>query len=778
MLPTDGLNGDLLKDPTTCPPGDGSETRSALVPIASRSNGQLAHASSQAALATFPDAPALLKALRRRWPSALVAALACAAGITFAVAQLLPQPKHIARSLLQISNVTPKIFFPTGDNQPSPFDRYQRTQIVLVKSRLVLGAALRQPAVARLESIKSKADPALWLEKTIKADFALGPEILSISLSGDDPEELVTIVNAVAKAYTDEIVDKDHHAQQARLKELKKINTEYSAKVQAKQQALREAALAAGSRDSKNLIWKQQLTMQQLAQARKELTDVQSDLRKLRVRRDDQRLKDQLTASAAVLYAHPIAGLPVSLVLAGLFQNQRSLAFLQDRADGSDALDAAAVDRYLKEQPGYQKALQRVADVQGRIKSYRRARVPGSYSLTLKALEEELAEAQAEVASQRSEAQGELAAKRKESAKANSAHLWREYNSLEQLERALQDDVTRLAKESSFMNESTIKVEEIRESISHEEEVMRKIAAEVDALEVEQRAPSRVTRLEQAVLYPGQVGRKELIIIAGAGVSAFGLVLFLFGWMEFRCHRIGSSGEVVQSLGIRVVGTVPELSSSNVQSRVHDLTSTSLDATRTVILHAAEKHKLKVVLITSALAGEGKTSSAAHLGASLSRAGRRTLLIDADLRKPNLNRLFDVPRSPGLSELLRGQNTIDEVIRPTAVSGLALITAGQGNDEAIHALASEGVSEIFGQLRKQFDFVVIDCAPILPVPDALTLARHADAAILTVLRDVSRLPTVYEAYQRLSSVDLHVLGAVLNGARDCVYYPYFSPVEV
>src|SRR5207244_12156610 len=105
--------------------------------------------------------------------------------------------------------------------------------------------------------------------------------------------ELVAIVNAVAKAYTDEIVDKDRIASQVRLQELKKINSQYAEKGLAKQEALRKAALAAGSRDSKNLVWKQSIALQQLGQARKELADTQSELRKARVRINAQLLQAQ-----------------------------------------------------------------------------------------------------------------------------------------------------------------------------------------------------------------------------------------------------------------------------------------------------------------------------------------------------------------------------------------------------------------------------------------------------------------------------------------------------
>ena len=376
------------------------------------------------------------------------------------------------------------------------------------------------------------------------------------------------------------------------------------------------------------------------------------------------------------------------------------------------------------------------------------------------------------------DAQRDLAAKRIEFAKTRTLQLQRNLIAQERLERLLRDDVVRLTKESGFINESTVKVEEMRESLTYEEDMIRKLSAETDALEAEQRAPSRVINLEQAILYPGVSGHKETIIVGGAGVGTFGLVLFLFAWLEFRCRRIGSAGEITHSLGIRLVGTVPDSnrysSSAKAQARVQNIVATSIDAARTMFLHAAEQRRLKVVLITSAVAGEGKTSTAAHLAASLGRAGRKTLLIDADLRKPNLHCMFNVPRGPGLSEVLQGQQSIENATRQTSIPELALITAGQGGEQAVQALAHDAATGIFARLRQQYDFVVVDSAPILPVSDSLVLARHADAAIFSVLREVSRLLPVYEAHQRLSFLDVHILGVIVNGVRDGDYYSHYS----
>src|SRR5262249_31201504 len=113
----------------------------------------------------------------------------------------------------------------------------------------------------------------------------------------------------------------------------------------------------------------------------------------------------------------------------------------------------------------------------------------------------------------------------------------------------------------------------------------------------------------------------------------------------------------------------------------------SIDMTRAMLVRLAQTDKLKVVLITSATTGEGKTSLASHLGVSLARAGFRTLLVDGDLRRPMLHRLFGAAMEPGLNEALRGQVRMTDIIRQTQVGKLDLIAAGEWHGHSTEALA-------------------------------------------------------------------------------------------
>ncbi len=200
--------------------------------------------------------------------------------------------------------------------------------------------------------------------------------------------------------------------------------------------------------------------------------------------------------------------------------------------------------------------------------------------------------------------------------------------------------------------------------------------------------------------------------------------------------------------------------------------SESVETTRIMLLHAARVASYRVVLVTSAVSGEGKTSLSSHLAISLARSGQRTLLIDGDLRQPMLHRLYDQPQEPGLSELVRDEVAAAVSIKPTAIDNLWIIPAGCYDEQVLAVLSQPRSRIIFDQLREQFDFIIVDSAPVLPVADTLLLSQHVDAALFSVLRDVSQIPKVQTAYQRIASLEVPILGAVVSGTEVTSGYRY------
>jgi capsular exopolysaccharide synthesis family protein len=193
----------------------------------------------------------------------------------------------------------------------------------------------------------------------------------------------------------------------------------------------------------------------------------------------------------------------------------------------------------------------------------------------------------------------------------------------------------------------------------------------------------------------------------------------------------------------------------------------SVDGIRVMLLHEAEARASgSLLMVTSAVAREGKTTLACHLALSLARSGRKTLLVDCDFRRPRLDKVFDLPPEGGLSDIFSNGGAVpSQVIRACPVPGLSILPAGKVSHRIDQGQFMEGVKGLLDQLRGQYDFIVVDSCPVLPVADALWLGRWMDAVLLSVRPEMSQVPQVYQACERLAALNIPVLGAVVNGVR-------------
>jgi Mrp family chromosome partitioning ATPase len=136
--------------------------------------------------------------------------------------------------------------------------------------------------------------------------------------------------------------------------------------------------------------------------------------------------------------------------------------------------------------------------------------------------------------------------------------------------------------------------------------------------------------------------------------------------------------------------------------------------------------------------------------------------------------MFNAAPEPGVCEVLRGEADFEGVLQPTSVDGLMLVAAGQCDYQCIAALAKDRFKDFVTKAREQFEYVIIDAAPVLTYADMLLMGAHVDAAVLSVRRDVSQMYRVYEARERMESVDIRVLGAVVNGISETSRRPAYA----
>lgn len=198
----------------------------------------------------------------------------------------------------------------------------------------------------------------------------------------------------------------------------------------------------------------------------------------------------------------------------------------------------------------------------------------------------------------------------------------------------------------------------------------------------------------------------------------------------------------------------------------------SIRSVRTSLIFSSADEGCRTVLVTSAAPDEGKSCMSANLAISLARMGRRTLLVDGDLRRPHQHLYFDQELEPGLSNLLATDVAESAAVRDTSVPGLALLPAGKAVPNPADLLGSERFARIVDAYRNRFDWIVVDATPVLPVADALVTARVVGAALFVVASDKTSRRVAADALEKLDRTGARVLGAVLNKAR-LERYPYY-----
>jgi capsular exopolysaccharide synthesis family protein len=744
MHPKDPANNPLATPRLPAPAAEHTGSRGALVPLNSLTTAAAGRPAGGTGTPTFG---ALMQALRRCWVLAVIVGLS--AGFLTAVAVCWAFParypvqarvKLTARPANPI--VSPRI---DGDVEPSI---WKANQIGIIKSPLVLNGALdrlrtKYPHLAG-ESVEA-------LENAIKVDFLLGPEIMRISYNGDNPEEAAALVNAIVDAYLAELEQQETRRKDEILAQM--------------QETLRTTVKAL---DSKWISLNQMGVETPQAAADKHLRA----LNKL----------DVLTGKYS----------ETNLDLGG---KETQLAVLEARLKTvhTEPVSLLVLEEVVRNHPildGHWKSVQKNEELIAQVIEVSPAHKRTENLAEPLRMREQLKQAYLKrVEELRPEAERKIRANLEEKYRQEARDLKQQIEVYQGRVKKLEGDIKKQQEEAERLDPKGRVQNLTALKLLKDAELLEKSAAkykeQIDGMKAEPKLTARVLRLQNAEP-PAARDHSRQWRFAGLG----GLGMFLVGLMgvavwEYRSRKVSAVTEVTQGLGMNLVGTLPALPPRARQSvavaaapqDVHwqNRMSEAVDGIRTLLLHAAKGEGPQVVMVTSATGGEGKTSLASHLAASLARAWRKTLLIDGDLRNPAAHKVFDLPPGPGFSEVLRGEADLD-VIKPTALSRLWLMPAGQWDTHAVQALAQEGVRTMFDQLKEEYDFIIVDSSPVLPVADALLLGQHVDGVVFSILRDVSRLPAVQAARERLTTLGIPTLGAVVIGAASeaatCAYqYP-------
>ncbi|MBB5832715.1 polysaccharide biosynthesis tyrosine autokinase [Brachybacterium aquaticum] len=217
-----------------------------------------------------------------------------------------------------------------------------------------------------------------------------------------------------------------------------------------------------------------------------------------------------------------------------------------------------------------------------------------------------------------------------------------------------------------------------------------------------------------------------------------------------------------------VLASVPMVRSSKPLSSLSDLDVMGLQGEayrelRTNLRFLELQSSNHALMVTSSVKGEGKSMTSINLAAALARTGQQVLLIDADLRDPSVHKYLGIEGGAGLTTVLIGDATLEDVVQPLDLDGLTVLASGPMPPNPGELLDSEPMAALLAEATSRYDVVLLDTAPLTAAPDAAALARHVPATLFVVGSGVARRAQVSAALARLRMVEVRLLGIVLNG---------------
>jgi polysaccharide biosynthesis transport protein len=663
------------------------------------------------------------------------------AGGLGALAWWLVPAKYTTYAMIIVSQSTPSIlgFAPGDSGGRVEFATYLKTQANIIKSSHTMIGALRDPAIARTPMLAHEEDPISFLEEKIVTEFSETSQVLKVMLSGEDPAETANVVNAVVRYFMKE-KERENTDKVGFVDTLRKKRNELDSVLQALLKKSETDQLLGMTGPGESMAIKKQLHLSEFTTLQNQKGQLQNSLAAARAK---------LSRAQAALKKFETEPLPLP-------------------PDLGDKLES---DPQVRDARGVVTALQKA------IAQHRRfADNPDAepYPQWKKSLDEATVNLEAVRLKVRTSVENDLrlATKLKMTADIDDAQA--NITSLDEIDKQFAD---RLANDFKDLNEPEKDKKSIADRMTAGDEILRRreefneIDRKLARAQMELEAPGRVSLYQYAEAPQKRDMKKQIAVTAVAALFGFGLIGALITLGEVRRQRIFGPGDPLFKTTLPLLGCLPEHGAPPAGTDLNKLDSLdaaghaffgAVDKITTVLCRQMLRRRMQAVLITSAAPDEGKSILAWNLALSLARTDKRTLFIDGNLRNPGLHNHFDIASHPGLSELVRGDKTMQDVVQRTALDNLWCIAAGVCDDNARHALDKERLRRLLDRARGDFDVIVIDGCSIREGVDPMYVAQRVDATVLSVRTFRSRTADVERACHRLSQLGTPLLGAVLT----------------
>lgn len=652
--------------------------------------------------------------VRARWLSLLLVTVLTAAPGLVAIWWAV-RPKYEVAAMVHVAPVVRPILFSDADvDITRNYRQYVLTEAANITGTAVLEAATSLPAVRVLPLVANNIDPVAAIQSAISALPLSGTELLKVSMVGENPSELATLIDGILATYLSRREATTREWDEKILSSLKSEQTELGAKLKVKGQQLRETSVEAGlsgADDIGQLIdrWMSEI-QDQLTESKKEKALAESRLAAL----DSEVNGSESGVSEAAAFEELLGRDPE---LHGLKEQLRTVELV--------ALGDGAAGRG----PGHPEVQSRpavIASLNTRI-DQRGASLHKTF-----------------VSSRRREFQGAL-------------------RTAEVTTRVLEQELQKLGDRRAGLAGQRFVLDDIRHERERLEHSLNQVREKIWNVEVEQNRSSRIT-IDSPARVPASPNLDKRLKYAAA-VMAVSLALGM--GTAFLRHRMDRSfqepTQVTQGLGVRVLGSVQRLDDREAPLEAFDERLVEpMRGISTALLANPSGRGARTRLITSPTPGSGKTSLALHVAKSLAATGRRVLLVDADNHGQGITRRLRMQDQHGLWEFLLGRVSAADAVYTGEPGSLHILPAGARAEEFGDLLRSKPTAERLQALFASYDEVIVDSPPVLVKSDAVALATLVGEVVLVLRAGQSTQEEAHAAQQYLTAVGGNVVGVILN----------------
>lgn len=637
----------------------------------------------------------------------------------------LARPVYISSSRVYVQQSGPKIMS-SDDRSDRVSANYLNTECQIMQSAPILGEAMGAPGVKDLPTFAGAQSPISVLAKGLIVAAGKSDDLITVSFESHYPEDAATVTNAVVDAYVAHQSKRNRNTAAEILGILQKEKIKRDGEIEEALKALLEfkrqhPELGFQGEKGNSIVQKLDRLSSALTDAELQLIDANADYQSVLALKDDpakirQFLEVKRAAGGGVFVSTQDDASRLQADLAAMRQQNESLK-----------------RQYPTSHPAVQFAEKQIAEVAGEIRDR----------------ENSMAATQLAVIEQRYK----VALEKHERTKAA-------YDAQLQAATGLNRVTADYARLENTWQKATSLAEVVDKRIRE-----LNVTEDVGAL--------NISVLESAVR-PIKPARPDPIRVA-----AISLALGIFagaGLALLRNHmdkRLVSAKEVPGKLGLPVLGVLPWIKGLEAGQ---ELGRTVLDSPsspiaeayrtiRTALRFGSKALGVKKILITSPSAGEGKSSLVSNLAILMAQAGRRVLIVDADLRWPRQHEIFQVSNDMGLSGVLSGKGDLDQAICRSTSGGPDVLPAGHLDGNPSEVINSLTFTKILAEIEGSYDTVLVDSPPVMLATDSLVLAAVCDGTVLVLRSGQSNSDVANQSIEGLVGVGARMLGAVVNGLR-------------